>query len=100
MRKVYVIQCNQIMPEFGVERQHHGMIDFAFSSFKKANDQMDVIHRMVDEGKFYTRGNHEVAFDKSFDDDRLNRVLRINHSNGTFTILSIHSVCLNSGYCI
>lgn len=98
MKKIYVIQSHQIMPEFKAEEQCSGIISFAFTSLKKANEQMDAIHRMVDEGKFYMSDSHEVSFDRSFDDGPLRRVIRVNHSNGTFTMYSIHEVELNSGY--
>ena len=98
MRKIYLIVVEQRMPQFEVRLQSLGRVEFAFTSKAKANEQMDVIHRMVESGEWYTRENHIIEYDLVDDSLTFKRTIRINHSNGTYTMYTLQEVVLNSGY--
>ena len=100
MKYVYLILREQYMPEL----HHHspnGTTDFAFTSLKQAQKQMDAIVELVNQDKWYIDKGHSVSFDWCFADcNSLNllRSIRINHPNGTYTIYTLQKVELNRGY--
>ena len=100
MRKVYLIMIEQYMPEL----EHHspyGVTEFAFTSLKRANKQMDAIVELVNQDKWHIDKGHSISFDRFFADcNSLNllRSIRINHPNGTYTIYTLQKVELNRGY--
>ena len=98
MRKVYLIVREQRMPQFEVRLQELGTVEFAFTSKAKANEQMDVIHRMVESGEWYSCENHTIEYDLVNDGSTFQRTIRINHSNGTYTMYTLQEIVLNSGY--
>lgn len=98
MRKVYLIVVEQRMPQFGVIPQSLGIVEFAFTSKAKANEQMNVIHRMIESGEWYSSGSYIIEYDSVDDSLAFKRTIKINHSNGTYTFYTLQEVVLNSGY--
>lgn len=100
MKYVYTIINEQSMTEFG----HHvpyGVTDFAFTSEKQAQKQMDAIVELVNQDKWYVDKGHSVCFDRSYEGCvslQLLRSIKIKHPNGTYTIYALQKVELNSGY--
>ena len=100
MKYVYLILREQYMPELN----HHtpfGVVDFAFTSLKQAEKQMNAIVELVNQDKWHIDKGHSISFDRVFADcNSLNllRSIRINHPNGTYTIYTLQKVELNRGY--
>ena len=100
MKYVYLILREQYMPELN----HHtpfGVVDFAFTSWKQAEKQMNAIVELVNQDKWGIDKGHSISFDRFFADCNsfnLLRSIRINHPNGTYTIYSLQKVELNRGY--
>ena len=99
MKKVYLIMCEQYMPEL----EHHspyGVTEFAFTSLKRANKQMDAIVELVNQDKWSITKGHSISFDRCYKDSYLHllRSIKVQHPNGTFTIYTLQEVVLNSGY--
>ena len=100
MKYVYLIMNEQYMPEL----EHHvpyGVTEFAFTSEKQAQKQMDAIVELVNQDKWYVDKGHSVSFDRSYEDCaslHLLRSIKIKHPNGTYTIYTLQKVELNSGY--
>ena len=101
MKYVYLILREQYMPKLN-HYTPFGVIDFAFTSEKQAQKQMDTIVELVNQNKFYSDGEHSIDFDKHCVDLRktsnIKRSIKINHPNGTYTIFTLQKVELNSGY--
>ena len=100
MKYVYLILREQYMPELN----HHspfGVVDFAFTSLKQAQKQMDAIVELVNQDKWSINKGHSVSFDRCFADCNsfnLLRSIKINHPNRTYTIYTLQKVELNRGY--
>ena len=100
MKYVYLILREQYMPELN----HHtpfGVVDFAFTSWKQAEKQMNAIVELVNQDKWHIDKGHSISFDRVFADRNsfnLLRSIRINHPNGTYTIYTLQKVELNRGY--
>ena len=104
MRKVYLIMSEQYMPKL----EHHspyGIVDFVFTSRKEAERQMYDIRDMVENGDFYMESidhpnKHEVEFFRHIESNCFGIVMtmKVNHSNGTYTIYTLQEMELNRGY--
>lgn len=100
MKCVYLILHEQYMPEL----EHHvpyGVTEFAFTSEKQAQKQMDAIVELVNQDKWYIDKGHSVSFDRHLDGSsslHLLRFIKIQHPNGTYAIYTLQKVELNSGY--
>lgn len=100
MKYVYLIMSEQYMPQIE-NHSPYGVTDFAFTSEKQANKQIDTIVELVNQDKFYRTKGHRVAYDTHIVDLRNNAILRrikVDHPNGTFTIFTLQKCELNSGY--
>ena len=100
MKYVYLILSEQYMPELH-HHSPHGTTDFAFTSLKQAQKQMDAIVELVNQDKWCIDKGHSISFDRFFADcNSLNllRSIKINHPNGTYTIYTLQKVELNRGY--
>ena len=100
MKYVYLILHEQYMPEL----HHHspyGTTEFAFTSEKQAQKQMDAIVELVNQDRWYIEKGHSVAFDRHLDGSsclHLLRSIKIQHPNGTYAIYTLQKVELNRGY--
>ena len=100
MKYVYVIMHEQYMPEL----HHHspyGTTEFAFTSWKQAEKQMNAIVELTNQDKWHVDKGHSVSFDRCFADcNSLNilRSIKIQHPNGTYSIYTLQKVELNRGY--
>ena len=100
MKYVYLIMHEQYIPELQ-NHSPYGTTDFAFTSEKQAQKQMDAIVELVNQDKWCVDEGHSVSFDRGFSDcNSLNilRSIKINHPNGTYTIYTLQKVELNRGY--
>ena len=100
MKYVYLILREQYMPELNYHTPY-GTTDFAFTSEKQAQKQMDSIVELVNQDKWSINKGHSVSFDRCFTDCNsfnLLRSIKINHPNGTYTIYTLQKVELNRGY--
>ena len=100
MKYMYVIVREQYMPQ--LNHMPTGIVEFAFTSEKQAQKQMDTIVELVNQNKWYSDGEHSIDFDNHCVDLRktsnIKRVIKIKHQNETFTIYTLQKVELNSGY--
>ena len=99
MRNVYLILTEQYMPEI----ENHvpmGDVEFAFSSEKKAQNQMDKLVELINQGKWWIEGEHTIEKDYTYDTNVFGfiRFIRVQHDNGTYTIYTLQKVELNHGY--
>ena len=102
MRNVYLIMNEQYMPE---PENHvpYGITEFAFTSLERANKQMDKLVELINQGKWWIEGEHTIVKDYTYPENNyfgFKRFIRVQHSNGTYTIYTLQKVELNSGYCI
>lgn len=103
MKKVYVITCtleaNKNL-EFTLSN-----VKFVFSNEKKANKQLDVIKKLVIEGKWWSDSNGNPLYGKILSDRYFTsyygahmRDLMIELPNGLKEIYRISQLDLNSGF--
>lgn len=100
MKYVYIILREEYEPS--IENDVSDCVtEFAFTSEKQANKQIDTIIEIVNKDGFYKAQGHRVAYDTPIVDLRNHAILRktkIDHPNGTYTIYMLQKVELNSGY--
>lgn len=99
MRNVYLILNEQYMPEL----EHHvpmGHVEFAFSNEKQAQNQMDTLVDLINQGKWWLEGEHTIEKDYTYDNNMFGfiRFIRVQHDNDTYTIYTLQKVELNHGY--
>lgn len=99
MRNIYLILTEQYMPNI----ENHapmGDVEFAFSSEKQANNQMDKLVELINKGEWWLEGEHTIEKDYTYDNNifGFKRFIRVQHSNGTYTIYMLQKVELNHGY--
>ena len=102
MRNVYLIMNEQYMPELE-NHVPYGVTEFAFTSLERANKQMDKLVELINQGKWWIEGEHTIVKDYTYPENNyfgFKRFIRVQHSNGTYTIYTLQKVELNSGYCI
>lgn len=103
-KKVYMILSEQYMPKL----KHYipvGLVEFVFSSRKQAERQMQDMYSMINNDKYYMESSdnqctHVAEYPKLFDNNSLGIVMamKVNHSNGTYTIYTLQERELNKGY--
>lgn len=100
MRNVYLILTEQYMPKI----ENHtpvGDVEFAFSSEKQAQNQMDTLVDLINQGKWWLEGKHTIVKDYTYPENNyfgFKRFIRVEHDNGTYTIYTLQKVELNHGY--
>lgn len=100
MKYVYLILTEQYMPEI----ENHapmGDVEFAFSSEKQANNQMDKLVELINKGEWWCEGEHTIVKDHTYSkigSFGFIRFIRVQHDNGTYTIYMLQKVGLNHGY--
>lgn len=99
MRNVYLILNEQYMPEI---KNHlaFGYVEFAFSSEKQGQNQMDKLAELISKGKWWLEGEHTIEKDYAYVNNRFGfiRFIKVQHDNGTYTIYTLQKVELNHGY--
>ena len=78
-----------------------GYVEFAFSSEKKAQNQMDKLVELINQGKWWIEGEHTIVQDYTYPANNyfgFKRFIRVQHSNGTYSIYTLQKVELNHGY--
>ena len=100
MRNVYLILNEQYMPKI---KNHTpvGYVEFAFSSEKQGQNQMDKLAELISQGKWWCEGEHTIVKDYTYPENNyfgFKRFIRVQHSNGTYTIYTLQKVELNHGY--
>ena len=76
-------------------------VEFAFSSEKKAQNQMDKLVELINQGKWWIEGEHTIVQDYTYPANNyfgFKRFIRVQHSNGTYSIYTLQKVELNHGY--
>lgn len=99
MRNVYLILNEQYMPKI----ENHtpvGDVEFAFSSEKQAQNQMDKLVELINKGEWWCEGEYTIEKDYTYDNNMFGfiRFIRVQHDNGTYTIYTLQKVELNHGY--
>lgn len=100
MRNVYLILNEQYMPKLS-NHVPIVFVEFAFSSEKQANNQMDKLVELINSGKWYHGGEHTIVEDYTYPENNyfgFKRFIKVQHSNGTYTIYNLQKVELNHGY--
>ena len=100
MRSMYAILNEQYMPNIP-NHAPVGYVEFAFSSEKKAQNQMDKLVELINQGKWWIEGEHTIVQDYTYpanDYFGFKRFIRVQHSNGTYSIYTLQKVELNHGY--
>ena len=100
MRNVYLILTEQYMPELE-NHVPYGVTEFAFTSEKQANNQMDKLVELINQGKWWIEGEHTIVQDYTYPENNyfgFKRFIRVQHSNGTYSIYTLQKVELNHGY--
>lgn len=102
MRNVYLIMNEQYMPELE-NHVPYGVTEFAFTSLERANKQMDKLVELINQGKWWIEGEHTIVKDYTYPENNyfgFKRFIRVQHSNGTYSIYTLQKVELNHGYYI
>lgn len=100
MRSMYAILNEQYMPNIP-NHAPVGYVEFAFSSEKKAQNQMDKLVELINQGKWWIEGEHTIVQDYTYPANNyfgFKRFIRVQHSNGTYSIYTLQKVELNHGY--
>ena len=99
MRNIYLILIEQYMPNIP-NHAPVGYVEFSFSSKKRANNQMDKLVELINQGKWWIEGEHTIEKDYTYDNNMLGfiRFIRVQHSNGMYSIYKLQKVELNHGY--
>ena len=100
MRNVYLILTEQYMPELE-NHVPYGVTEFAFTSLERANKQMDKLVELINQGKWWIEGKHTIVQDYTYPANNyfgFKRFIRVQHSNGTYSIYTLQKVELNHGY--
>lgn len=100
MRSMYAILNEQYMPNIP-NHAPVGYVEFAFSSEKKAQNQMDKLVELINQGKWWIEGEHTIVQDYTYPENNyfgFKRFIRVQHSNGTYSIYTLQKVELNHGY--
>lgn len=100
MKYVYLILNEQYMPNIP-NHAPVGFVEFAFSSEKKAQNQMDKLVELINNGEWWLEGKHTIVKDYTYPENNyfgFKRFIRVEHNNGTYTIFTLQKVELNHGY--
>lgn len=102
MRNVYLILNEQYMPKLS-NHVPMGNVEFAFSSEKQANNQMDKLVELINQGEWWCEGEHTIVKDYTYPERNscgFKRFIKVQHSDGTYTIYTLQKAELNNGYAI